>query len=178
MPSRSPSRDAIAPWLVLASFLALTAFAAVYVWNSSNIGERAEFDRQRRATLDDIRFGIDTYVNVLRAAGGLFAAGENVTRDQFRSYVRAIEVQRRNPGIQGIGYTARRTVVENVGRVYAQDFSRLERYLLFGTPDGCAARVRAIVKPTRNIRGITAREHLRCWSHGREVLRRAVRISG
>ena len=107
MASRSPSRDAIAPWLVLASFLALTSFAAVYVWNSSNLGERAEFDRRQRATLDDIQFGIDTYVNVLRAGGGLFAAGENVTRDQFRSYVQALEVQKRHPGIQGIGLSLR-----------------------------------------------------------------------
>jgi probable F420-dependent oxidoreductase len=41
--------------------------------------------------------------------------------------------------------TARRTVVENVGRVYAQDFSTLERYLLFGTPETCAARIREYV---------------------------------
>jgi probable F420-dependent oxidoreductase len=38
--------------------------------------------------------------------------------------------------------TARRAVVDTVGRVYAQDFSTMERYLLFGTPDTAAARVR------------------------------------
>lgn len=41
--------------------------------------------------------------------------------------------------------TARRTVIENVGKVYAQDFSKMERYLLFGTPDTCAARIREYV---------------------------------
>lgn len=38
--------------------------------------------------------------------------------------------------------TARRTVIDVVGRVYAQDFSTLDRYLLFGTPETSAARVR------------------------------------
>jgi probable F420-dependent oxidoreductase len=41
--------------------------------------------------------------------------------------------------------TARRTVIENVGRVYAQDFSTMERYLLFGTPESSAARIREYV---------------------------------
>ena len=107
MAPRSISPGAIAPWLVLASLLTITAFAAAYVWESSHLAARARFDRDKRTALDDIRFRIDTYVNVLRAAGGLFAAGENVTRDQFRSYVQALEIQRRNPGIQGIGLTLR-----------------------------------------------------------------------
>ncbi|HEU4521812.1 MAG TPA: CHASE domain-containing protein, partial [Thermoanaerobaculia bacterium] len=89
------------------SLLALTAFAAAYVWSSSQIAERAEYEREKTAALDDIRFRIDTYVNVLRAAGGLFAAGQNVTRDQFRSYVQALEIQKRHPGIQGIGLAVR-----------------------------------------------------------------------
>jgi signal transduction histidine kinase/ActR/RegA family two-component response regulator len=106
----APSRispGAIAPWLVLTSLLTITAFAAAYVWENSHLAARARFDRDKRTALDDIRFRIDTYVNVLRAAGGLFAAGENVTRDQFRSYVQALEIQRRHPGIQGIGLTLR-----------------------------------------------------------------------
>jgi probable F420-dependent oxidoreductase len=40
---------------------------------------------------------------------------------------------------------ARRTAVENVGRIYAQDFSSLERYLVFGTPEQCASRLRDYV---------------------------------
>lgn len=43
------------------------------------------------------------------------------------------------------GEAARRSVVDNVGKVYAQDFSKLDRYLLFGTPDQCASRIREYV---------------------------------
>ncbi|HUP49504.1 MAG TPA: CHASE domain-containing protein [Thermoanaerobaculia bacterium] len=107
MAPRRPLQDQNAPWVVLASFLVLTALAAGYVWQSSQAADRSAFEQEARATLDDIRFRIDTYVNVLRAAGGLFAAGENVTRDQFRAYVQALDVQRRHPGIQGIGLSLR-----------------------------------------------------------------------
>lgn len=107
MAPRRITPGAIAPWLVLASLLTITAFASAYVWENSHLAARARFDRDKRIALDDIRFRLDTYVNVLRAAGGLFAAGENVTRDQFRSYVQALEIQRRHPGIQGMGLTLR-----------------------------------------------------------------------
>jgi probable F420-dependent oxidoreductase len=36
---------------------------------------------------------------------------------------------------------ARRTAVDHVGAVYRQDFSRRERYLLFGTPEEAGAKV-------------------------------------
>ncbi|HUP46805.1 MAG TPA: CHASE domain-containing protein [Thermoanaerobaculia bacterium] len=107
MAPASSTRHGLAPWIVLASFLTLTALASAYVWKSSQIFERADFERERSAALDDIRFRSDTYVNVLRAAGGLFAAGQNVTRDQFRSYVQALEIPKRHPGIQGIGLSVR-----------------------------------------------------------------------
>lgn len=38
--------------------------------------------------------------------------------------------------------SAQRMIVENVGRTYGQDFSRLEHYLVFGTPQEAARRIR------------------------------------
>ena len=107
MASRSAIPDRIAPWIVLASFLALTGLATAYVWENSQVAARLGFERDAGAWLDDVRFRVETYVNVLRAAGGLFAAGENVTRDQFRAYVDALQIQRRYPGIQGVGLSVR-----------------------------------------------------------------------
>jgi probable F420-dependent oxidoreductase len=37
---------------------------------------------------------------------------------------------------------ARRLIIENVSRTYGQDFSRLEHYLVFGTPEEAAVRIR------------------------------------
>jgi probable F420-dependent oxidoreductase len=44
------------------------------------------------------------------------------------------------------GDRARRTVVDVVSRVYAQDFSRLQHYLVAGTPEECAVRIAEYVE--------------------------------
>ncbi|HEX7420542.1 MAG TPA: CHASE domain-containing protein, partial [Thermoanaerobaculia bacterium] len=59
----------------------------------------------------------ETYVNVLRAATGLFAANRAATRDEFRAYVRHLDVQRRYPGVNGIGLSL---------RVRADDLAKVE----------------------------------------------------
>ncbi len=97
----------MAPWAVLFVLLLITAAAASYVWDNSQLAERAHFETEVRIALDDVRYRLDTYVNVLRAAGGLFAAAQDVTRDQFRAYVQSLQIQTRHPGIQGIGISLR-----------------------------------------------------------------------
>ena len=97
----------MAPWAVLFVLLLITAAAASYVWDNSQLAERAHFETEVRIALDDVGYRLDTYVNVLRAAGGLFAAAQDVTRDQFRAYVHSLQIQTRHPGIQGIGISLR-----------------------------------------------------------------------
>ena len=97
----------LAPWIVLGAFLVLTAIATKYVWENSQIAERARFQRSVQTAEEAVQSRVDTYVNVLQAASGLFAAAQDVTRDQFRAYVRSLELQRRHPGIQGIGISVR-----------------------------------------------------------------------
>lgn len=50
---------------------------------------------------------LDTYMAVLRAGAGLFAASEDVSASEFRAFAQRVELTRRYPGIQGIGYTKR-----------------------------------------------------------------------
>jgi signal transduction histidine kinase len=101
------SPDRIAPWAVALVFLLITAVATAYVWETTHLSESARFHTEVSTALADIRYRLETYLNVLRAASGLFAADEDVTRDQFRAYVRSLQVQARHPGIQGIGITLR-----------------------------------------------------------------------
>jgi signal transduction histidine kinase/CheY-like chemotaxis protein len=117
-PIRRFTADRIAPWAVLALFLGLTALATKYVWDSSQVADRARFDRVVQATMDQVTARIDMHVNVLRAATGLFAATEDVTRDQFRAYVRSLDIAHRDPGMQGIGISVR-VRPENVEAVVA-----------------------------------------------------------
>lgn len=104
-PAFSPDR--IAPWAVALVFLLITAVATSYVWETTHLAEGARFHNEVNTALADIRYRLETYLNVLRAATGLFAADEDVTRDQFRAYVRSLQVQARHPGIQGIGIALR-----------------------------------------------------------------------
>jgi CHASE1-domain containing sensor protein len=96
-----------APFAVLAVFVLITLGATKYVWDSSRLAERARFDLTVRTTVDAIEDRVAVYSDVLRAAAGLFAAAQDVTRDQFRAYVRHLQVQSRYPGIQGIGISLR-----------------------------------------------------------------------
>src|SRR5687767_5979831 len=107
MMAEEKPRFGLAPWIVLGAFLLLTALATKYVWDNSQIAELARFQRSVQTAEDAVQGRVDTYINVLRAASGLFAAAQDVTRDQFRAYVRSLELQRRNPGIQGIGISVR-----------------------------------------------------------------------
>jgi signal transduction histidine kinase/CheY-like chemotaxis protein len=110
--------EAPAPWTVLLVFLLITALATKYVWDSSRLADRTRFTSATQTTRDAIRFRIETYVNVLRAATGLFAANRAATRDEFRAYVRHLDVQRRYPGVIGIGLSLR-VRPDGVARVVA-----------------------------------------------------------
>ena len=121
-----PSRDRVASYVVLTLFLLITALATKYVWDTSRFADRTHFDADVRSILGEISNRMDVYTNVLRAASGLFAADQDVTRDQFRAYVRSLQVQQRYPGIQGIGISLRvrpEMVEDVVNDVRANDFA-------------------------------------------------------
>ncbi|HEX9161793.1 MAG TPA: CHASE domain-containing protein [Thermoanaerobaculia bacterium] len=116
---------AYVPWVVLAVFLVITAVATVYVWENSRLADRARFDTAVQTTRVAIRYRLETYVNVLHAASGLFAANRAATRDEFRAYVRHLQVQQRYPGVQGVGLSLRVDpdhVREVVADLRANDF--------------------------------------------------------
>jgi signal transduction histidine kinase len=106
-PTSRYTPDRIAPWAVLALFLLLTGLATKFVWESSQVAERTRFDRSVQASIDQVSSRMEAHINELRAATGLFAATEDVTRDQFRAYVRSLDLARRDPGMLGIGISVR-----------------------------------------------------------------------
>ncbi len=95
------------PVVVLATSFALTTGATVVVAASSVARSRARFDAATQSTEESIRSRLATYVAMLHGASGLFAASDTVTRREFRAYVDQLELPRRYPGVQGIGYSER-----------------------------------------------------------------------
>jgi signal transduction histidine kinase/CheY-like chemotaxis protein len=65
--------------------------------------ERLGFERLLQKTRDEIEERMKTYIAFLRATRGLFGAAQLVTRQDFRTFIDAAELQGTYPGIQGVG---------------------------------------------------------------------------
>ena len=100
-------RDRALPWFVLAVFVTLTLLASWYVWRTTRDVDRARFDNARQTTRDTVTARLEAYLNVLTATRAVLVADPGVSRDRLRAYLRGLTVQRRYPGIQGIGFSMR-----------------------------------------------------------------------
>lgn len=90
-------------WITLVVSLLLT----VAGWHVSNhfIHKRAA-DRyvfQVKDVLGAIEQRMKTYESMLRAAGGLFVASEDVSRSEWQGYIRSLQIDRDYPGILSVG---------------------------------------------------------------------------
>ncbi len=95
------------PWIVLVVCLAFTHDA----WREAQLAaERARwsyFDGVLRDTTAALTDRLDSYRDALLGGAGLFNASEDVTREEWREFQRRLELPRRHPGAQGLGYALR-----------------------------------------------------------------------
>ncbi len=87
----------------------ISGFLAVYFLQQAAVNtarriQQDEFDYQGRETVLRIEQRLASYEQVLRGVRGLYYASQRVERSEFRSYVSSMDLQRRYPGIQGVGY--------------------------------------------------------------------------
>ena len=101
-----PNIRAYTPTVVLAASLLLTLTATSLVLATGRARARVRFENAEQATQDRVKTRMDTYSAILRGASGLFAAGP-VSESEFRSYTAQLDIRRRYPGIQGIGFSKR-----------------------------------------------------------------------
>src|SRR6266511_1103655 len=95
------------PYAVLGGALVVTVLAALYVHRTALAKDRARFEivvAQISTALDN---RMDTYVALLRASTGLFAASHSVEQDEFRRFVSQLDLPRHYRGVQGIGFSLR-----------------------------------------------------------------------
>jgi two-component sensor histidine kinase/CHASE1-domain containing sensor protein len=96
-----------ASWVVLAASVLITAAA----WYVSARSVDARVHGQFVARAEQIELAIHDRMGrnetVLRSGVGLFRGSQGVSREEWRSFVAALELQRRFPGIQGLGYALR-----------------------------------------------------------------------
>ena len=95
------------PYLVLVVTLLLTIGATYYVATTTDARDRLRFENAVQRTQDNIQNRLQTYIVLLRAGSGFFAGSDQVSREEFRTFVERIELQRRYLGTQGIGFSVR-----------------------------------------------------------------------
>ena len=92
-------------WAVLLLALGLTGFAWYHFTTITVHDANLRFLSEAKDIRAAITKHMAEYETVLRGSAGLFDASVSVERDEWRRYVDALDVRRRYPGLQGIGFT-------------------------------------------------------------------------
>jgi signal transduction histidine kinase/ActR/RegA family two-component response regulator len=101
---------------VLALGLASTAGVTYAIHDSVRERDHGRFENAVQSTHDRIQNRLDTHTAVLVVTRGLFTVQQQVSQSEFRDFVEQLELRRRYPGIQGIGFS-RRIAPEQVDSV-------------------------------------------------------------
>ena len=100
-------RNAATAFVVLAIGIVLSAGAVYFMLKQMERDARQKFARVVVEAEDAIATRIRAYSDLLIGVRALFIASDFVTRDEFRSYVESLDLNRRYPGIQVIHYAQR-----------------------------------------------------------------------
>lgn len=95
------------PYLILVLGLLFTFVVSLYLSRMGDARDQSRFRSTVRELDGSIRNRIQTYITLLRAGTGLFAASENVESKEFNNFVEQIDLRRNYPGIQGMGFSIR-----------------------------------------------------------------------
>ena len=94
------------PFALLASGVALSVAASRYVVSTEKAQAQTEFNTDARQVAQQIQFRIDAYLEVVRAAGALLRASNEIAVTEFRAFVTALRLRERYPGLSAIGFAA------------------------------------------------------------------------
>ena len=121
----APRMIPMAPWVVFS----LGVMVTLGLWFGS---QRIEEEKQRLAfegqvlkLTSGIRARLRAHEQILRGVTGLFAASNDVDRQEFKSYISSLQVANLYPGIQGIGfarYLAASDVLAHEQQIRAEGF--------------------------------------------------------
>lgn len=117
------------PWLILVSGILLS----LGLWDNSrrhaDEKTRVEFEFQVDRVVSSLKNRMEANEQILRGVVGLFDASHDVSRGEFRSYVAALSLAQRYPGIQGVGFSrvvAREHMAAHVREVRAEGLPEYE----------------------------------------------------
>lgn len=105
--STNKSRRAFVPYIVLLGGLLFTAGVCYNLFAVEQAEDEARFRTSVQKMYGAIANRLQTYEALLRATAALYAASDNVTREDFNRFVNRLHVNQEYPGIQGIGFARR-----------------------------------------------------------------------
>jgi len=100
-----PRRFLFIPWIFLFLALALTYALQNSARDTARHVLQDEFDFRAQEIVRNIETRLKNYEQVLQGAAGLFAASQQVERQEFVEYIRELKLEGRYPGIQGMGFS-------------------------------------------------------------------------
>src|SRR5882724_5367558 len=106
-PTSSRASRTLAPYLLLALGLLFTLLVSYYLSKLAETQDQSRFRSSVQAIDAKIHGRIQTFITLLRAGTGLYAASETVTPDEFNRFVDRLELQKNYSGIQGLGFSLR-----------------------------------------------------------------------
>jgi PAS domain S-box-containing protein len=93
-------------WFVLAISLAASAGGWFIARKHDELGARKRFDEEVGQIQRALSERMSIYQDVLHGAQGLYAASYSVERSEWKAYVETISVNKRLPGMDGLGFIA------------------------------------------------------------------------
>jgi signal transduction histidine kinase/ActR/RegA family two-component response regulator len=94
-------------WLVLALSLFLSGTVCWYARTTAETQDRLRFQNLVQKNQAILQNRMEAYGALLRGAAGLFTASDDVSREEFRTFVEGLDLRQRYPGAQGIGFSLR-----------------------------------------------------------------------
>lgn len=91
------------PSLALVFGWILTGMTFYSFYQGSVDNDRERFDFQVEKAERDLRDSLGSYTRLLETGSGLFAASEDVTRDEWRAFIERLRFESQYPGVNGIG---------------------------------------------------------------------------
>ncbi len=113
-------------WLTLIVSLSITGILWRWVSVDSKQDAGQRFERRVEGIVESIESRLKAYELVLLGVRGLYHASQNVTRNEWKSYVASLRLEENYPGIQGIAFAKWLTAAqraEHVRAVRAEGFA-------------------------------------------------------
>lgn len=125
-------RRPLIPWIVLFVSLLMTVITTWSVANSTVVRDRERWTNAVESTRNRIEARLQTYIALLRGGAGLYAAIDfPVFNSDFQEYTARLDIQRRYPGIQGIGFTRRFSLEEQDSLIAAMKAQGFEEFKIW-----------------------------------------------